>query len=292
MKYIVVPDKITDLSLYKERKIDTFIIGLEDYAINYPSTNLETIKELSKDYHLFIAVNKNIFNSELTDVLEKLKELAKLDIEGVLFYDIGILNLVIENNIDLNLVWHQTHMVTNYNTCNYYYEKGVKYGFVANEITLDEIIEINSKSDMQLMVEVFGYPIASHSRRLLLTNYFKSINKPKEDKTYSLVDRTSNLLIKETKDGASILNGKITNGTKPLFDLINNEVAYGVLDMQEVDKELALNVLEKYNYILDNINHIDDKEKDTIINEMNGLRGDNTNFFYKKTIYKVKRGDK
>ena len=62
--------------------------------------------------------------------------------------------------------------------------------------------------------------------------------------------------------------------------------------MQEVDKELALNVLEKYNYILDNINHIDDKEKETIITDMNNLIGDNTNFFYKKTIYKVKRGDK
>ena len=34
------------------------------------------------------------------------------------------------------------------------------------------------------------------------------------------------------------------------------------------------------------------KEKSSIIDEMNDLIGDNTNFFYKKTIYKVKKGDK
>ena len=32
-------------------------------------------------------------------------------------------------------------MVTNYNTCNYYYDKGCEYGVVSSEITLDEINE-------------------------------------------------------------------------------------------------------------------------------------------------------
>ena len=37
-------------------------------------------------------------------------------------------NIVKENNIKIDLVWHQTHMVTNYNTCNFYYDNGVNYG--------------------------------------------------------------------------------------------------------------------------------------------------------------------
>lgn len=290
--YLVVPNDIKDIEIYKEHGIDTFILGLKDYSVNYPMVSIEEIKELSTKYKLFIAVNKNIFNGELDDLLSKLKELSKLNILGILYYDIGVLNLVKENNISLDLVWHQTHMVTNYNTCNYYYEKGVKYAYLANEITLDEMIEIKNKSNIIPIVEVFGYPIVSFSRRKLLTNYFKSIDKEKTKDLYKLDDKDGSLLIKENNDGASILNGKITNGTRPLFDLINNNFEYLVLDMQEIDLDTSLKILDKYMYILENISIITDEEKEDIISYTNNLVGDNTNFFYKKTIYKVKKGDK
>lgn len=290
MKYIVVPNDIKDIEIYSNN-IDTFIIGLKDYSINYPIATIEEIKELSKKYNLFIAVNKNIFNSELDDLLDKLKELAKLNILGVLYYDLGILNLVKDNNLSLDLVWHQTHMVTNYNTCNFYYEQGVKYGYIANEITLDEILEINKNTNMDLLVEVIGYPIVSHSRRSLLTNYFKSISKEKENKIYDISEKDTLLKVRETKDGTSFLNGYITNGTKPLFDLIKNNISYLVLDMQYISLDLAFKIIEKYNYILNNITNINESEKEEIITYMNNLIGDYTNFFYKKTIYKI-RGDK
>ena len=241
---------------------------------------------------MFISINKNIFNSELSDLKEKLLELSHLSIMGILFYDLGVLNIVRENNIPVDLVWHQTHMVTNYNTCNFYYEKGVKVGFLANEITLEEILEIKKRTNMKLMVECFGYPIMSHSRRMLLTNYFKSIGKEKEDRVYHLENMNEDYLLKESKDGASILYGKLINGVKPLFDLVENNIDYAVLDMQEVEKEIGKKVLSTYNDIIKNHSSIMIKEKSSIIDEMNDLIGDNTNFFYKKTIYKVKKGDK
>lgn len=292
MKFIIIPNDIKELDLYKNKGADTFIFGLEDYCINYPSLSLEKIKELSQDTKLFIAINKNIFNSELEDVKNKLIELSKLPILGVLYYDLGILNIVKNENIPIDLVWHQTHMVTNYNTCNYYYGKGVKYGYLANEITLDEILEINQRTSMNLLVQIFGYPIMSHSRRSLLSNYFKSIDKSKEKCMYRLEDRDGNYLLKESKEGASILFGKLINGTKPLFDLIQNDISYGVLDMQEVDFEVGEKVYEKFSYILNHISEISNEEQEKIIFDMNKLIGDSTNFFYKKTIYKVKRGDK
>lgn len=292
MELIVIPNSVDQISFYKECGSKLFILGLEDYCINYPSASLEQIKELSNKYQLFISINKNLFNNELSDLKEKLIELSHLPIMGILFYDLGVLNIVRENNISVNLVWHQTHMVTNYNTCNFYYEKGVEYGFLANEITLDEIIEIKKHTNMKLMVNCFGYPIMSHSRRMLLTNYFKSIGKEKEDRVYHLENMNENYLLKESKDGASILYGKLINGVKPLFDLVENNIDYAVLDMQEVEKEIGKKVLSTYNDIIKNHSSIMIKEKSSIIDEMNDLIGDNTNFFYKKTIYKVKKGDK
>lgn len=290
MKYVVIPNCIKDIDSYMEQGIDTFIVGLEDFSINYPSVSLDEIRKLSNKCNLFVSVNKNIFNNELANLKDKLLELSKLSIMGVLFYDIGVLNIVLENKIDINLIWHQTHMVTNYNTCNYYNGKGVNGAFLANEITLEEILEIKEKTNMELMVEVFGYPIMSHSRRSLLSNYFKSIDKEKENRTYKLTDRENSYLLKETKDGASILFGKLINGTKPLFDLIDGGIDYLILDMQEVDTVLSKKVLDKYLYILDNCSNISDSEKEEIVSSMNELIGESTNFFYKKTIYKVKKG--
>ena len=291
MKFIIIPKDIKDLDLYKNKGADTFIFGLEDYCINYPSLSLEKIKELSQDTNIFVAMNKNIFNSELEDVKDKLVELSKLPILGVLYYDLGILNIVKNYDISIDLVWHQTHMVTNYNTCNYYYDKGVKYGYLANEITLNEILDINQRTSMNLMVQVFGYPIMSHSRRSLLSNYFKSIDKNKENRIYHLKEKEEQYLLKENKDGASILFGKLINGTRPLFDMIQNNISYGVLDVQEVDFEIGEKVYEQFSYILNHISDITSEEKEQIILDMNQLIGDSTNFFYKKTVYKVKKGD-
>lgn len=291
VKYIIIPNTKEEIKLYQEKGIDTFIVGLEHYAINYPSFTMKEIKQISSNSHLFIAINKNIFNSELEDVKEKLIELSKLPILGILFYDIGILNLVIENKINIELVWHQTHMVTNYNTCNYYYDKGVHYGFLANEITLEEILEIKKKTKMKLMVEVFGYPIMSHSRRSLLTNYLKSVEKEKKDRVYHLKEKENNYLLKETENGASILLGKPVNGTRPLFDLIENNIDYVVLDMQEIPESISSKVIETYVYILNHKNTTTVEEKEKIIQDMNESIGDYTNFFYQKTIYKVKKGE-
>ena len=289
MKFIVIPDKIKDINDYDN---DTFIVGLKNYSINYPEATLEEIKKLSNKKDIFFSINKNIFNSEIEELKSILLVLESTKIKGILFYDLGLLNIVIDNKINIPLVWHQTHMVTNYNTCNFYYDKGVEYGYLANEITLEEMIEIKNKTKMKLLVECFGYPIMSHSRRSLITNYFKSINETKEDRDYILSDNENSYITKESNNGTSILFGKVINGTRPLFDLITNDFSFGVLDMQNIEIDTGLEVLDKFNYIKDNIDTISDKEKEDIITYMNNLIGDSTNFFYKKTIYKVKKGDK
>lgn len=283
MKYIVSLDKLNKLDFYKENNIDTFIVGLKDYSLNYLECTMEEIEALSFKCDLFVSINKNIFNNELTDLKNKLIALSKLNIKGVLFYDISILSIVKNNNLNIPLCWHQQHMVTNYNTCNYYYNKGCKYVYTANEITLESIIEINKKTDANLMVLVLGYPIISHSRRSLITNYFKANNKEKEKSIYNLTNKDTKLMIKETNNGTSIIYNKIINGIKPLFSLIDNNIEYAVLDFNYLEEDLIKELLVLFNKAL-----IKDINREEVINSVNNLIGDNTNFFYKKTIYKVK----
>ena len=74
--------------------------------------------------------------------------------------------------------------------------------------------------------------------------------------------------------------------------MIENDIDYVVLDMQEVPIETGSKVLETYTYVLNHRDTIGEEKKKKIIQNMNELVGDYTNFFYQKTIYKVKKGEK
>ena len=47
---------------------------------------------------------------------ELLLNLNKYSIKGVLFYDIGVLNIYNRLNLNYDLVWAQEHLTTNFNT--------------------------------------------------------------------------------------------------------------------------------------------------------------------------------
>ena len=119
LKLLVSVNK-KELSEYLEFT-DSFIIGLKDFSVNYFEVSLEEIEELLRKYsniNLFIAINKNIFNNDLNNLEENLIKLEKLNIKGIMFYDLSVLSIVKRLKLNLDLVYHQSHMVTNYNIIN------------------------------------------------------------------------------------------------------------------------------------------------------------------------------
>lgn len=284
MKLIIDLQNINNLDNYINKGISAFILGLKDYSIYNSEFTVKQIEEITKKYNnieFFVAINKNIFNKELDDLKDKLITLDKLKIKGILFYDLAILNLKNELNLKVDLVWNQTHMVTNYNTCNFYYENGVKYGYISNELTIDEIIEINNNSKMKFMTMIYGHPIMSHSKRKLLTNYYKAKNEELKKNVNEISEKDNKYIIKETKDGASIIYGNIINGSSILKTLIDNNFAYGIIKEDFIDIDIL-------NKLLDNLTKYIKDYDDKYIKEIDNLIGNDTNFFYKKTIFKVK----
>ena len=266
---------------------NSFIIGLKDFSINYLEYSLDEIKELKRSYpeiELFVSLNKNIFNNDLIELEKILIELDKLDIKGVFFYDLSILSLWKKNNLSLPLVWSGEHLTTNYNTCNYYYDKGCQYAYLSSDITLSEMQEIKEKSKIKLIGFVFGYPEVSFSKRKLLTNYFLHNNEVKEKDWYSISsDNQNNYFIKESPLGTRILYGNIMNGIKP-FNELRNTLDYALLNEELMEHDLFIKCLRVYKDLLDN--KIDEEHAHNKIYEL--TNSDDTVFYYKKTIYKVK----
>ena len=285
---LLIEPKDTNLDRFISLGYTSFLIGLKGLCNNIDNAitvdEILSLREKYKDIKLFIVMNKNIFNNELGLVEESLIKLNN-KIDGLLFYDLSILRLTKKNNLNIPLVWNQTYMVTNYNTCNYYKEMGCEYALLASEITLDEIKEIRSKTDIKLMVNIFGYPVMSHSNRKLISNYFNFINKEKLKNKYEIteVNKDTPYIVKEDNTGTSFIYGNLLNGTSALIELKDLDISYFIA-REDVEEELFYKVLDNFNSIINN------KYKDNIVEEMNKLIGEYTGFFYKKSIYKVKKG--
>ena len=120
---------------YLDNGLDGLILPLEIFSVDYfKYYSISDIREYRKntDKLLFVVINKMIFNNELESLLKVLKELESI-VDGVFFYDLAVLNLVKENKINVNLIYNGTHMVTNSDTINLYYDLGVKGAYLSNE---------------------------------------------------------------------------------------------------------------------------------------------------------------
>ena len=288
MKLVVVPSNKDDIGMYIEKGADALILGLEKFSINYLELSIEDIKHIVNKYpntEIFISINKTIFNSELKELEKKMLELDNISIKGILFYDLAVLYLRNKNHLKVDLVWNQTHMVTNYNTCNYYFNKGVEYGFLSSEITIDEMMEIKRHTKMQLFTFLIGHSIMSHSKRKLLTNYYTSIHKDYDGQDKIIWENDKNYIVREKEYGTCILNGDVTNGTSFINDLIKVGIEYGVIHTYGLSQAL----LEQLIPLVKDVMISGSKAR---CEDIQKLIGNNTTFFDKKTIFKVKKDEK
>ena len=175
-------------------------------------------------------------------------------------------------------------MVNNYKTCNYYHSKGVKFALLGKEITLEEIIEIIKNTTIVPMVEVFGYPSVAFSKRKLITNYYKDLNKESKE-VLDVTEKVTNSIYELTEDenGTSFFLKDLVNGTGIIKELYNNGLEYIIMRGYGIEEELFKEILtDTKTYIH---NSCTDESYVTKYEKL----GTNTNFFFKKTIYQVKK---
>ena len=97
-KLLVMPsskNQIIDLM----NSVDGFIIGLKDMSVNMPSYfSLYEIKEINEllkknNKELFVSLNKNMKNNDLQYLSEVIVEFESFNIDGILYYDVSLINI-------------------------------------------------------------------------------------------------------------------------------------------------------------------------------------------------------
>lgn len=147
--------------------------GLRAQADNFSRKELQDAVEYvhQRNKKIYLTLNIIPHNQDLEKIMEFLKFLAELNVDGVIVSDPGVLYLFEENKMDLPL-----HLSTQANTVNwasvkFWEKKGVERIILARELSREEIAEIKSRTSAGLEVFVHGSMCISYSGRCLLSNY-------------------------------------------------------------------------------------------------------------------------
>lgn len=277
---LIIPDNINQIK-DNYNYYDGVILSIKDYSVNSLYTielnDLKKIIPLLNNKEIFISINKNIENSEINNIEKLLLELNNYPIKAVLYSDPAIVTY--KEKLNYDLVWAQEHLVTNYETVNFWKNFGVFYAYLSSDITKEEIIEIKNNSESKILVNLFGYLPMFVSKRHIVDNYLKHFNLndnskinyiTKEGKTYPIID----------SNYTYVFSNYIYNGIKEYFSI---DPDYYVCNGLLIDNDKFSKVLKVINKIsLDNI-------KDCSLEIDKLFDNTDSSCLYKQTVSKVKK---
>lgn len=160
----------------KRKKVSNvnFLFPLASFCVGIKKEyELEEIDDNS-----YIYVNR-LLNCEDLNKLERILPEIEKKIKGIVFEDLGVLELLKEKNSKLETIFFATHAVCSSVTANAYL-KEVDTLILSPDITKEETEEILMKSNKSVGVYTYGNLPYMYSRRTLLTNYQKEFQLKEE----------------------------------------------------------------------------------------------------------------
>ena len=268
-KLIVTVNSLEQLNELLDKDIYGVMLYIDKLSVN--SSFYVCLDELDridfKDKKVFLVMNKIMHNSDLELVRDNLSKLRNRDVK-ILFYDIGVYNIAKGLEIVDKLVIYQDHLNTSIQSNRFYYDLGISGSYISSDITGEELLEIKNSSKMEIYFMGYGYAPIFYSRRYLIRNYLKFINKEECIGKYSIInDIGHEYPIREEEYGTTIYSEMPIN-------LIN-----------------YLDDLDNIDYIVMNSNGIDDNEFSLMVDRfINRDKLDECylGFYNTKTIFRVK----
>lgn len=161
-----------------EAGADALYLGLEEHNARLRARNfsIETLSYLipyaqKRGVKVHVAINTLVKQQELTDVLNRLHQLAQIGADALIVRDLAVIELARRNFPDLAL--HGSTQMTIHNSLGMQYAAslGLKRIILARELSLAEIEAIASRTRLELEVFVHGALCYSLSGLCLASSY-------------------------------------------------------------------------------------------------------------------------
>lgn len=237
-KEILIVPNDKNLESYK---CNSFILPLKGYSIGFDTYfDVDEINNFSSFYNVSIIINKFLHKNSLETIKKELLKFSN-NIKYFFIEDFSLLGYLPKENA----VLYPNHIISNYYSVNYLNELGFNNIIISNELTIEELKEIDRNTNSNLFYMYLSKNNLMYSRRNLLTNYYE--NYEIEDRKNSILvnESVSNheLLIKEESDGTLVFNNKIFCASKYLNDLDNYNLIINFSNIKESDKKIIIDNL-------------------------------------------------
>lgn len=244
----------------KDVVFNNLILPLKDYSIGFDVYyTVSEINSLSKKLNISVIINKFLHKEDIKNIFNIINKLEIDNIKYIFVEDLGLVSLLDNNKV----VVSQNHIINNYDSINYFKSLGYSNILVNNDLTINELKEIISKTSSNLFMYFISKNNLMYSKRRLLTafsNYKNSDILKKE----VITEKVSNhkLIIKEEKCGTCIFNKRIFAGNKYISELSSVNKIVNLSNMDEFETKTILKYMDKVNlsdyieiddYFLDNV---------------------------------------
>lgn len=244
----------------KDVVFNNLILPLKDYSIGFDVYyTVSEINSLSRKLNISVIINKFLHKEDIKNIINIINELEIDSIKYIFVEDLGLVSLLDNNKV----VVSQNHIINNYDSINYFKSLGYSNILVNNDLTINELKEIISKTSSNLFMYFISKNNLMYSKRRLLTafsNYKNSDILKKE----VITEKVSNhkLIIKEEKCGTCIFNKRIFAGNKYISELSSVNKIVNLSNMDEFETKIILKYMDKVNlsdyieiddYFLDNV---------------------------------------
>lgn len=210
--YLVNINHMEDIETLKKVGITTFLFALDEFSIGYEKTfSVNEINNVKEDKYVLI---NRLLDSSDVDALKN--TLGDLNVQGFVFEDIGLINILNDANIKGKKILFMNHFNSNYASINAWL-KYVDSVIVSNELTEKEYVDILKLVNKPVVLQVFGYNEIMYSRRYLLSNFYKKFEL-NGDSFNTITDNVTHIKfhLVESKYGTVALSEHIYNGRRLL----------------------------------------------------------------------------
>lgn len=259
--------------------LDGYIFGLKDFSINFLHTySLDELEEVfnklkENNKEMYIVINKNLHNKEITELKELLIKIDNMNINGIFYADNGFITLKEELNLKTKLIWYQEHLTTSYSSINTYYNLGINGAVISNDITFHEVKEIIDNTKSELYYMTFGYLPMFTSERNQIKNYERYFNLNGSTEYNYFINDNKKYPIIDNEIGTMAFSFNPICSYQEYLE-IKNELYGIILSDLFIDEDIYLKVIQKF------------KEENNL--DVNSLIETSSHFLYQDTIYKIK----
>jgi len=242
--------------------------GLRAFSDNFDEKELEESAEFAHKLNkkIYVTINILAHNKDFDGLVDYLKFLQSIKIDGVIVSDLGIISLIKENAPNLDIHISTQANITNKYSAKFFSEMGAKRLVLARELSIQEIKEIRDfiPKDVELECFVHGAMCISYSGRCLLSNYLSGRDSNRGACIqacrfeYTICEKSRNgehYEIQEDDRGTYILNSKDLCMIEYIKDLVDAGVTSFKIEGRMKSPYYVATVVNAYRRAIDDYNN-------------------------------------